>query len=740
MTSITEYADSRARSSYAGLELRPCGRRRQRHARSQSVVEGDQVGLPQPVRGVGPRRPRRAPRASTRWSPTSSPPATGPSAASSGTTEVSGATVLGLPVTITRDGISFDERPDARRRRRPDRRRVGGLLGGVTGPVGRCAGRRTRPAQRPPRPGRRRAATTPCSNCSRHRASRSRSSIRSRPSTAVPPSAVGGRSVDHHQLRRRQHPGPHRPPGAHPLRQPAGGEPRPDPVLAPGARQAPRAASTSTASPSLRRACRPWPRRRSSSRRPTSWPRRPTSPAPIDRRRRHDERLDRRRRRIRDRHARSARAGAQPGRRGRRRRRRAGVSPWATPSRPSPSSPCCSARPSSAPVPAVWPTTPSPRVETRCPEGLDHPPVGGRIMTSTRRRVAPLRADDPTTGTPTPSPSSRRRPGDPRRPSGARPPTTTSASGIVATTGPAPQTIDDRSPRRSAALRTGGGSLEPVGADAHGRRRGHRAAGPPVRPPRMGRRVAHPEPVRTGPVPDLRRPVRARAGVPRVVLLLRPLDHRAGEGEPDAVRSRSSRRSNGSARTMVERPSAAGGSPAPSGSGRDTEAHWSRPLRGSMVHRPGLRGRRRQARPPDRGRSSRRSLRASSAIRSTRTDRSGVSSGAARSRPRPARPRHGRGRRRSRREPGRRPGLDCTVDVDEGPAGVRCGSSRELTHRQHRCDACVGVARRHAAHSSRVRTADGAADRASRSSSHRHWSFWSGRASASRSRPSSSAA
>ena len=140
MRAITAFADSRARTSYSSLQLDPAVSTGSIASTSQTVVEGDQVVA----------------RARTTVSDLSVlagllhvdsvvtdivATSNGTDGATSGTTTVSGATVLGLPVTITRDGISFDERPDPAPAADP----TGGALDGLTGPAGDALGGATDP-------------------------------------------------------------------------------------------------------------------------------------------------------------------------------------------------------------------------------------------------------------------------------------------------------------------------------------------------------------------------------------------------------------------------------------------------------------------------------------------------------------------------------------------------------------------------------------------------------------------
>lgn len=129
MVSITEFADSRARSSYSGIDVAPAGLIGSMTARSQSVIESDQLvtrartevsdislvaGLIQIESVV------------TDLVATSN----GTDGATGGGTTISGATVLGLPVTIDGDGIRFDERPAPEGGGDPVSDAVDGLLGG----------------------------------------------------------------------------------------------------------------------------------------------------------------------------------------------------------------------------------------------------------------------------------------------------------------------------------------------------------------------------------------------------------------------------------------------------------------------------------------------------------------------------------------------------------------------------------------------------------------------------------
>lgn len=135
MVATTDFADSRARSSYANLGIDPVASIGSITSSSQSAIVGDQLvararsdvaqisiaGGLVAIDGI-----------TTDLVATSN----GSASASEGGTTVTGLTVLGLPATVDGDGISFVERPD-----RPDEpaNPIGDaldpLLGGVTDPV-----------------------------------------------------------------------------------------------------------------------------------------------------------------------------------------------------------------------------------------------------------------------------------------------------------------------------------------------------------------------------------------------------------------------------------------------------------------------------------------------------------------------------------------------------------------------------------------------------------------------------
>jgi hypothetical protein len=130
MTARTDFADSLAHTSFAGLDVAPAGDIGGMQATSQSLIEGDQL--------VSRTRTAvsdisllagliRIESVVTDVVATSN----GNEGATAGGTEVSGLTVLGLPATIDADGIRFDERPQPEAEPNP----VGDALGGALDPV-----------------------------------------------------------------------------------------------------------------------------------------------------------------------------------------------------------------------------------------------------------------------------------------------------------------------------------------------------------------------------------------------------------------------------------------------------------------------------------------------------------------------------------------------------------------------------------------------------------------------------
>ncbi len=133
MTAETDYADSRAHTSYAGLAADPAVRIGGIETVSRSAIDGDQL--------VARTRTTASDIAIlgglisiesvvTDLVATSN----GTESASAGRTVVSGASVLGLPVTIGPDGVRFDERPDAPTGTDPTGGALDGVLAGA-GPV-----------------------------------------------------------------------------------------------------------------------------------------------------------------------------------------------------------------------------------------------------------------------------------------------------------------------------------------------------------------------------------------------------------------------------------------------------------------------------------------------------------------------------------------------------------------------------------------------------------------------------
>ncbi len=139
MVSSTSFADSRARSSYSGLSMDPAAFVGGMTARSQSVIEGDQlvsrarsevsnfsiagglIGIESIVTDIVAA-------------------SNGSDGATAGGTTVSGVTVLGLPATIDENGISFDEPPREPDPENPIGGAVGGILGGAADPVAGALG------------------------------------------------------------------------------------------------------------------------------------------------------------------------------------------------------------------------------------------------------------------------------------------------------------------------------------------------------------------------------------------------------------------------------------------------------------------------------------------------------------------------------------------------------------------------------------------------------------------------
>ena len=135
MVASTEFADSRAQSSYLGLNIDPVVSIGSISSSSQSVIEGDQLvararsdvsqvsiaGGLIAIDGI-----------TTDLVATSN----GTTGASEGETAVSGLTVLGLPATVDGSGISFDERPaPPDEQGNPISEALDPVLGGVTDPV-----------------------------------------------------------------------------------------------------------------------------------------------------------------------------------------------------------------------------------------------------------------------------------------------------------------------------------------------------------------------------------------------------------------------------------------------------------------------------------------------------------------------------------------------------------------------------------------------------------------------------
>ena len=135
MTATTDFADSMAYSAFSGVDVAPAGSVGAIRTRSRSLVEGEQL--------VSRTRAEvsnisllagliRIESVATDVVATSN----GTESATDGGTTVSGLTVLGLPATVGRDGIRFDERP-APEEEGPDpvSDAVGGVLGGALDPV-----------------------------------------------------------------------------------------------------------------------------------------------------------------------------------------------------------------------------------------------------------------------------------------------------------------------------------------------------------------------------------------------------------------------------------------------------------------------------------------------------------------------------------------------------------------------------------------------------------------------------
>ena len=134
MVATTAFGDSRARSSFSGLDFAPAAFVGSARSASQSVIEGDQVVS----------RTRTAisdvvlfggiiniDSVITDIVATSN----GAESASAGGTKVSGVTVLGLPATIDEDGLHFDEPPAADPSDNPVGGPIDGALGGALDPV-----------------------------------------------------------------------------------------------------------------------------------------------------------------------------------------------------------------------------------------------------------------------------------------------------------------------------------------------------------------------------------------------------------------------------------------------------------------------------------------------------------------------------------------------------------------------------------------------------------------------------
>lgn len=139
MVASTDFADSLARSSYAGLSLDPAAFVGAMAATSQSVVEGDALvsRARSEVSDISIAGGLIAIESVVTDLVAAS---NGSDGATSGGTTVSGVTVLGLPATIDENGIRFVDPP-----REPDPENpIGGAIGGalepVTGPVGDALG------------------------------------------------------------------------------------------------------------------------------------------------------------------------------------------------------------------------------------------------------------------------------------------------------------------------------------------------------------------------------------------------------------------------------------------------------------------------------------------------------------------------------------------------------------------------------------------------------------------------
>lgn len=134
MVASTSFADSRARSSYAGMSLDPAAFVGGMAARSQSVIEGDQLVS-------------RARSEISNFSVAGGliaiesivtdlvATSNGSDGATAGGTTVSGVTVLGLPATIDENGISFDDPPQQPDPENPIGGAIGGILGGGADPI-----------------------------------------------------------------------------------------------------------------------------------------------------------------------------------------------------------------------------------------------------------------------------------------------------------------------------------------------------------------------------------------------------------------------------------------------------------------------------------------------------------------------------------------------------------------------------------------------------------------------------
>lgn len=134
MVASTEFADSRAQASYAGLSIDPVASIGSISSSSQSAILDDQLvararsdvsqisiaGGLVAIDGI-----------TTELVATSN----GTESASAGGTTVTGMTVLGLPVTVDENGISFVDRPDRPDEPNPVNDALDPLLGGALDPV-----------------------------------------------------------------------------------------------------------------------------------------------------------------------------------------------------------------------------------------------------------------------------------------------------------------------------------------------------------------------------------------------------------------------------------------------------------------------------------------------------------------------------------------------------------------------------------------------------------------------------